>query len=280
MRLPPRGRFGPRLLARASVALLAAGLVVACERAPQAAPGVRDTPDPAATSDPATLDWALPGVPETLDPSRMAVDEAAAQVSAQVYDRLLDVVMRPDGTLGLAGTLAESWESDASGRTFTFVLRPNLTFHDGTQLDAGAVKWNVERWMDPDHEAHDGIFRGWRAMFGGYVGEDDSAGRPRNLVERVEALDARTLRIQLRAPFAPLPYHLATAPFGIASPAAVRSQGAEYGSDGGHLPVGSGPFRVVAWDKASGSVRLERFAGRWWGLAKAPGIRFVAIPDA
>jgi len=278
----------PRALARRHRAarlplLLGCGMIAAaCTAAPTATSDQPAVPGPEATSDPNALVWALSNAPETLDPSRMGVDEAAAQVSAQVYDRLLDVVERPGGSLGLAGELAESWESDVSGRTYTFTLRKDLKFHDGTALDAPAVKWNFERWMDPDHEGHDGIFRGWRAMFGGYVGEHDAADRPRNLVERVEALDAVTLRITLRAPFAPLPHHLATAPFGIASPSAVRAQGANYGTDGAHLPVGSGPFRVIAWDKAAGKVRLEGFAERWWGLAQAPGMRFetIAEPEA
>lgn len=269
----------PPRAVRLSAVLIGGCLAAACAASPEASPGLPPAPDPLATSHPDSLVWALPNAPETLDPSRMAVDEGAAQVSAQVYDRLLGVIERPDGSLGLSGGLAESWESDVSGRTFTFTLRKDLVFQDGTPLNAPAVKWNIERWMDPDHEAHDGIFRGWRAMFGGYVGENDASDRPRNLIERVEALDALTVRIALRAPFAPLPHHLATAPFGIASPTAVRAQGAAYGSDGDHLPVGSGPFQVVAWDKATGAVRLDRFEGRWWGKAAAPGLRFQTIPE-
>jgi len=271
-RRPPRP---PRLLACGALAAACA----ACAASPTDTPGPPATPGLEATPDPNAIVWALSSAPQTLDPSRMGVDEGAAQVAAQVYDRLFDVVERPDGTIGLTGDLAESWESDIRGRTYTFTLRPDLRFHDGTPLDAPAVKWNVERWMDPDHEAHDGIFRGWRAMFGGYVGENDASDRPRNLVERVEALDARTLRITLRASFAPLPHHLATAAFAIASPDAVRAQGADYGMDGAHLPVGSGPFRVVAWDKAAGTVQLVRFEERALGRAASPGVRFRTIAD-
>jgi ABC-type transport system substrate-binding protein len=66
-------------------------------------------------------------------------------------------------------------------------------------------------------------------------------------------------------------------PFGLSSPAAVEAQGENYGSDGSNLPVGSGPFRVIAWDGAG--IRLIPFGRHWSGAPVAAGLRFVVLPD-
>jgi len=232
-------------------------------------------PTATATPDPNTLVWALSAPVTTLDAARLAVDPSGTQVAAQIYDRLM--VFRP-GTADLAPGAAEDWFVDASSRTYSFVLRQGLTFHDGTPLDAPAVAWNFERWMNPEHPQHRDDFRTWLALFGGFVGQRDTAGRPMNLVAKVEVLDARTVRFTLREPFAPFLNHLAMVPFGLASPAAVRTQGSRYGTDGGHLPVGSGPFRAVGWAR-DGTVRLVTFADYRGGRPAVPELRFVVVPD-
>ena len=63
-----------------------------------------------------------------------------------------------DGLVALEGTstkpipwLAESWETEDS-QTWTFQLRQGVTFHDGTPFNAEAVKWNMDRWRDPENE--------------------------------------------------------------------------------------------------------------------------------
>jgi peptide/nickel transport system substrate-binding protein len=99
-----------------------------------------------------------------------------------------------------------------------------------------------------------------------------------DLVEKVEALDERTVRLTLREPFAPFLDHLAMVPFGFASPAAIRAQGELYGSDGEHLPIGSGPYRVVSWSD-DGTIRLIPFAGFRGGPTGAHPLQFVVVPD-
>jgi peptide/nickel transport system substrate-binding protein len=220
--------------------------------------------------------WAVSAAPSTLDPARMAIDPTATQVSAQIYDRLMHYRA---GTPDLAPGIASDWDVDAQGRSFTFTLRENLTFHDGTPLDAAAVVWNFQRWMDPEHPSHQGEFLAWPAYFGGFRGERDETGRDFNLVRRVEALDARTVRITLNEPFAPFLHHIATVPFSIASPQAVREQGEAYGTDSDHLPVGSGPFRVAGWD-VDGTIRLTPFMEHWAGPPGVSGLQFVSVPDA
>ena len=269
----------------AALSVAIAALLGACDQAPEetagggtapavdaiAPAGERPTPDPNA------IVWALSEPPITLDPARAAVDPGGFQVAAQVYDRLF--TLQRDRPFHLAAGVAEDWDVDASGRTYTFTIREGLTFHDGTPLDAPAVKWNFERWMNPDHPQHIGDFRAWRSMFGGSTEDEDEAGRTPNLVERVESLDARTVRVTLIAPFAPFLNHLAMPPFSLASPTAVEAQGELYGSDAAHLPVGSGPFSVIEWRPESGEVTLAAFTNHLPGPPAAPGLRFVTVPE-
>jgi peptide/nickel transport system substrate-binding protein len=91
---------------------------------------------------------ALPAEPQSPDPAAAFDDGAASRVSIQVYDTL--VGYQPGGSLPVPG-LAESWSVSADGLIWIFVLRSGLSFHDGTQLDAAAVQFNLERWWDPAH---------------------------------------------------------------------------------------------------------------------------------
>ncbi len=265
-------------------ALVAALCLAGCEQPPIEADLVTEPIAgplrPAAerpTPDPNTVIWALSEAPVTLDPARAAIDTGGLQVAAQVYDRLF--TLQRERPFQLGAGVAEDWDVDTSGKTYTFTIRDGLRFHDGTPLDAPAVKWNFERWMDPNHPGHIGDFRAWRSMFGGASEAEDDSGRTPNLVQRVEALDAQTVRITLNAPFAPFLNHLAMVPFGIASPKAVEEQGERYGSDGSNLPVGSGPFSVVEWDPENGEVMLAAFEAYHSGPPASPSLRFVTVPD-
>ncbi|MDI6814243.1 MAG: ABC transporter substrate-binding protein, partial [Desulfitobacteriaceae bacterium] len=52
------------------------------------------------------------------------------------------------GTIDLVGILAESWEYSPDGKALTFKLRAGVKFHDGTQLDAEAVRLSFQRVLD------------------------------------------------------------------------------------------------------------------------------------
>ena len=57
------------------------------------------------------------------------------------------VNITPDGKF--VGDAADSWQVSADNLTYTFKLRPNVLFHDGTKVDATAVKFSIDRLMDP-----------------------------------------------------------------------------------------------------------------------------------
>lgn len=122
--------------------------------------------------------------------------------------------------------------------TYSFRLRPGLTFHDGTPIDAAAAKWNFDRMLDP------------------------KVGSPRRSdlgpIESVTITGDLSFDVRFRQPFAPFPHVLTNRAGLFASPKAVESLGADFATKA----VGAGPFKVVSWTKNSELV-LERFDGYW-----------------
>jgi ABC-type transport system substrate-binding protein len=104
-------------------------------------------------------------------------------------------------------------------------LHEGVTFHDGTDFDAQAAKWNIDRIIDPE-------VKSWIRPY--Y--ED---------IEQVEAVDKYTLRIRLKEPSSALPIALGGYYQGIlmASPKAFET----YGQDWLRHPVGTGPFKFKEW---------------------------------
>ncbi len=92
-------------------------------------------------------------------------------VTAQILEPL--VRFKP-GTFEIEPGLAERWDVSDDLKTWTFHLRPGVTFHDGSPVDADAVVANFQRWWDEDnpyHQGHLGNFFHWSFYFGGFKGE-------------------------------------------------------------------------------------------------------------
>ena len=136
----------------------------------------------------------------------------------QIYDQLVDV----DRSLEphLSRSLATSWEIAEDPHSITFKLRRDVVFHDGTPFDAEAVKFNVERILDPATMATP------RASM--------------TVIESVDALDEHTVRFNLLRPWGAGINMLADRGGVMNSPAEVLALGDDYGWQ----PSGTGPFRV------------------------------------
>src|SRR5688500_11175768 len=83
----------------------------------------------------------------TLDPA-CVTDSESAEVTEQIFDHL---VRYKRASTEIEPGLALKWEVSSDGKAWTFHLRPNVRFHDGTPLDADAVVFSFDRQRDPTH---------------------------------------------------------------------------------------------------------------------------------
>ncbi len=171
-----------------------------------------------------------------------------ARILRSIFDNL--VVLQADQSV--APWLATSWEISPDRRQYTFNLRQDVSFHDGTKFDAAAVKANFDRILDPQNALLS------LPQIGTYTG--------------ATVLSPYQVRLDFSAPFEAFLRNLSATGLAIVSPAAV----AKYGKVFGQNPVGTGPFKFVSLT-AGQEIRLTKNAGYNWAPANAahPGPAYI-----
>lgn len=195
--------------------------------------------------------------PKSLDPQAVTAANDF-RILVNLYDGL---VRFKDGTLEVEPALAESWEISEDGKTYTFKLRPGVTFHDGTPVNAEAVKFTFERMLKEDHPFYNTGPFPLSFFF--------------SAVASTEAVDEATVRFTLNEPYAPFLTNLATPTGAIVSSAAVEQHGAEFGRN----PVGAGAFKFAEW-RSNEAVVVEANPDYWDGAPALQAVVFRPITDA
>ncbi len=196
---------------------------------------------PVAAQDLPTLRIGLADDPDALDPT-LARSFVGRIVFAGLCDKLVDI----DAGLNVVPQLAASYEW-ADSVTLVMKLRPGVKFHDGTDLDAAAVKYSLERHLTMQGSSRRGEIA---------------------TLDRVETPDPMTVRIVLKTPTSPFLAALTDRAGMIVSPKAAQAAGKDFSLK----PVCAGPFSFgerVAQDH----ITLERFPGYW----NAGAIRFGKV---
>ncbi len=183
--------------------------------------------------------------PTSINPHRFG-DQNARNVIIGIFNTLVEHDLQ---TYAFRPGLAQSWSVSTDGLTWTFKLRANVKFHDGTEFDAGAAKASLERSMEP------------------------ASGRTQPLLTRIRAItaaDKLTLVINLSQPDRILLSSLVDVYMG---PAGVTTEAL------GERPVGTGPFKFVRWDR-NRQVVLERNPNYWrQGLPCLDRLTFRTLPE-
>lgn len=145
-----------------------------------------------------SLTYASEQEPDCWDPHTSAQD-VTAFVQRPVFDSLL--YQTPDGDL--KPWLAESWKTGEGGKSYTFTLRDDVTFHDGSRLDAAAVKANFDHITDKATQSQ---------YAAGLLGPYQST----------TVKDPRTVEVRFTRPYAPFLQAASTTYLGIAAPASLK----------------------------------------------------------
>lgn len=194
---------------------------------------------------------------DTLDPHKTSL-LVAHEVAWQIYDSLIYL----DETGEIYPGLALSWAFSNENKTVTFALRPDIKFHDGTPFNADAVKFTVERHLDPATASPTAWIYG--------------------PIDSVEVIDDLTVAYHYKEPFVALWVGLSYSYCAPISPAAVEAHGDQFGRN----PVGTGPFKFVEWVPDQG-ITLARNEEHDWGTPMytntgkplLDGAAYVVIPE-
>ncbi|MBY0206351.1 peptide/nickel transport system substrate-binding protein [Paenibacillus intestini] len=204
------------------------------------------------------LTFALATSPDTLDPHRSGLAVAVRAIRT-IYDNL--VVQLPDGSI--KPWLAKEWSVSKDGKSYTFKLREDVKFHDGTPFNAEAVKYNLDRVIDPATKAANSL-----ALIRPYSSS--------------EVIDEYTIKVNLNAPSQAFLGNLSQALLGIVSPTAAK----KYGDQLGKNPVGTGPYTFVKWDGNADIVVAKNKDYNWGpetvenkGVPHIDTITFKIVPE-
>ncbi|MFD2706398.1 glutathione ABC transporter substrate-binding protein [Salibacterium lacus] len=183
--------------------------------------------------------------------------------SSNVQTNIFETLVTQDENMEIQPNLATEWEQ-TSGTSWEFTLREGVTFHDGTEFNAEAVKATFDRIRD------------------------EEIASPRaflyEMVTEVNVIDDYTVEFVTEYPFSPLPSHLAHNGGGIISPQAIEEdyammeEGEEPGTYLDENPIGTGMFKLQEWDTGNELV-LEKNEDYWGEAAGIDTVTFQVTPE-
>ncbi len=153
--------------------------------------------------------------------------------------------------------LAESWEISPDGKTYTFKLRTDVKFSDGSAFDAEAVKKNIDAVL-ANRKRHE-----WMDLM--------------NQLEGAEVVDKHTVKFNLKSAYYPFLAEMSLVrPLRFLAPSSIPESGNT--ADGIKAPIGTGPFAVV--ELKDGEYDLFKSNPHYWGQKPAfDEVMFKVIPD-
>ena len=195
-----------------------------------------------------TLNFALSGDPDTLDPQT-----TSGTLTFQTVRSLYDTLVEPDMNGKIVPALAERWDVSSDQLTWTFHLRKGVTFHNGQALSSADVKATIERMRN------------------------EATASPKatefKAISAVETPNPDTVVIHLSANV-PILASLASG-WGAVLPKGLIDAGHNFATK----PVGTGPFAFESWVR-DGKIVLKKNPNYWMaGYPRLDGVTFHIIPE-
>lgn len=177
----------------------------------------------------------------------------AAISGIMIMQSMYDTITYPTNKGTVSPYLAKSVTPNADYSEWTIALRDGVKFHDGTPLDAAALKLNMDKWKE-------GILL--QFVFSN--------------MGQVDVVDPMTVKVTMKKPWIAFPWYLwTTGRTGIAAPAQLNS------ADCDTELIGTGPFKKKSFDPSTGDVSVVRNKGYWRkGFPKADGINWKVQGDS
>ena len=189
-----------------------------------------------------------------LEPPNLDPTGAAAQaIDSVMYSNVFEGLTRFMSDGAVVPGLAKSWDISADGLSYTFNLQTDVTFHDGTTMDAEDVKFSLDRARAEDStNAQKGLFAN---------------------IAAVDVIDATTVKVTLSQPTGNFLFNMAWGDAVIVAPESAETNAT--------APVGTGAYRFLDWVQGD-RLELTRNAD-YWGNAPAiqnATFRFISDPTA
>ena len=157
-------------------------------------------------------------------------------LGGNVFDRL--VRLGSDGQYH--PWLAETWQTAPDGKSITFHLRKDVTFHNGEKFNAAAVAANIDKWT-----------------------ADTNSWNPTGIgLTKYEVLDDYTIRLDLKAPNAAALWLISTASWGFLAPDVIKNHSAEVAKNFA-VQAGTGPYKVESYTPGQGVTLVRNDEYKW-----------------
>jgi peptide/nickel transport system substrate-binding protein len=232
----------PRRALAATAVAAAVALLAACGSS-----GGTASPAKGATSakpvDGGSLTYAVDSEPASFD-----IHVSPQDITGEIQRNVFDSLVSEDAAGKFHPWLATSWDISSDLTSYTFHLRKDVKFTDGTPFDATAVKANFDRIANPATKSQLAA-----SLLGPYTG--------------TQVVDPYTVKVGFSQAYAPFLQAASTAYLGFYSPKTIAANSATLGA-GGPADVGTGPFVFTSYTKGQ-SVVLTRNPAYAWGPADA-----------
>ncbi len=172
---------------------------------------------------------------------------------ADLVGAIFSGLVKLDTNLDLVPDIAESWTISDDGTTYTFTLKGDVRFHNGTEVTAADFKYSWERALDPALHSPVAL-----TYLGDIVGAKDVAEGVTGELSGVDVLDDKTIQVTIEAPY---PYFLSKLVYPTAY--VLDRSNVESGENWTDAPNGTGPFKMKVWNKDELLI-LERNED-WYG---------------